>query len=146
MVARNGSNGAKVPSASGVDQSMGGLATRSAGVARQRLSVAVCVEERSHRDRVCAALAAGGHAVLAGSATVEGLLASCKSGAPACVVVAADRPDRSTMDTLGLIRSQLEATAAVLICRSARSSEVRRAVELGIDGVVLNDDGEEVLV
>jgi two-component system, NarL family, response regulator DesR len=104
------------------------------------------VEERSQRDRVCAALAAGGHVVFARNATVEGLLAACKSSAPECVVVAADRPDRSAMGTVRLIRSQLEATSAVLICRSANGTEVRRAVELGIDGIVLNDDGEEVLV
>ena len=146
MVARSGSNGAKVPSIGGVDQSMGGLASRSADVAGQRLSVAVCVEERSHRDRVCAALAAGGHAVSACNATVEGLLDSCKNGTPACVVVAADRPDRSAMSEVRLIRSKLEGASAVLICRRARGTEVRRAVELGVDGVVLNDDGEEVLV
>jgi DNA-binding NarL/FixJ family response regulator len=146
MVARNGSNGAKVPSTGGVDQSMRGLAAPSADMSGQRLSVAVCVEERSHRDRVCAALVAGGHAVFACDPTVEALLDSCKSGTPACVVVAADRPDRSAMRAVRLIRSKLDGASAVLICRRARGTEVRRAVELGVDGVVLNDDGEEVLV
>ena len=125
---------------------MAELAAPSADVTGERLSVAVCVEERSHRDRVCAALAAGGHAVFARTATVEGLLASCKGSTPACVVVAADRPDRSVMDTVRLIRSKLDGASAVLVCRSARGTEVRRAVGLGVDGVVLNDDAEEVLV
>jgi DNA-binding NarL/FixJ family response regulator len=128
---------------------MAGLATPSAEVTHatgQQLSVAVCAEERSQRDRVCTALAAGGHAVLARNATVEGLLASCTGSAPTCVVVVAERPDRSAMGTVRLIRSRLERVAAVLVCRSARGTEVRRALELGVDGVVLNDDVEGVLV
>ena len=114
--------------------------------AAHQLSVAVCAEERSHRDQVCAALAAGGHAVLACNATVEGLLAACNDSAPSCVVVVADRPERSAMGFVRLIRSQLERVAAVLVCRSARGTEVRRALELGVDGVVLSDDVEDVLV
>jgi DNA-binding NarL/FixJ family response regulator len=145
VVARNSSNGAKVPFTGGVDQSMGGLATPSAHVAGRRLSVAVCVEERSHRERVCAALAAAGHAVFAADATVEGLLDYCNGSTPACVVIAADRPDRSAMSAVRLIRSKLEGASAVLICRRARGTEVRRAVELGVGGVVLNGDCEEVL-
>ncbi len=124
---------------------MAGLTTPSADVTGEQLSVAVCAEERSHRDRVCAALAAGGHAVFARNATVEGLLASCNGSAPACVVVAADRPDRSAMGAVRLIRSKLEGASAVLVCRSASGTEVRRVLELGVDGVVLNDDAEEVL-
>jgi DNA-binding NarL/FixJ family response regulator len=118
----------------------------SAEATGQQLSVAVCVEERSHRDRVCAALAAGGYAVFARAPTVEGLLARCTGSTPACVVVAADRPDRLVMDTVRLIRSKLEGASAVLVCRSARGTEVRRAVGQGVDGVVLNDDANEVLV
>ena len=128
---------------------MAGLATPSAevtDVAGHQLSVAVCAEERSHRDRVCAALVAGGHAVLARNATVEGLLAACTSSAPRCVVVVADRPDRSAIGIVRLTRSKFERVAAVLVCRSARGTEVRRALELGVDGVVLNDDVEDVLV
>jgi two-component system response regulator DesR len=112
----------------------------------QQLLVAVCAEERSHRDQVCAALAAGGHAVLARNATVEDLLAACTDRAPRCVVVVADRPDRSALGVVRLIRSKLERVAAVIVCRSARGTEVRRALELGVDGVVLNDDVEDVLV
>jgi two-component system, NarL family, response regulator DesR len=125
---------------------MAGLAIRSADVMSDKPLVAVCVEERSLRDRICAALAAGGHAVFSRNATVEGLLALCNGSAPACVVVAADRPDRSAMGTVRLIRSHLEGASAVLVCRVARGTEVRRALELGVDGVVLNDDAEEALV
>ena len=115
------------------------------GAASEKLPVAVCAEERSLRDRLCAALAAGGHAVLARNATVEGLLATCDGGAPACVVVAADRPDRSAVTTAHLIRSKLKGISAVLACRGARGTEVRRALELGVDGVVLIDDAEDAL-
>ena len=128
---------------------MAGLATQSAevtDVTGQQLSVAVCAEERSRRDQVCAALRAGGHAVLARNSTVEGLLAACTDSDPRCVVVVADRPDRSAIGVIRLIRSKLETVAAVLVCRSARGTEVRRALELGVDGVVLNGDVEEVLV
>jgi DNA-binding NarL/FixJ family response regulator len=128
---------------------MAGLPTPSSevtDVTGQQLSVAVCAAEHSHRDRVCAALAAGGHAVLARHATVEGLLASCTGSAPTCLVVVADRPDRSAMGTVRVIRSKFERVAAVLVCRRARGTEVRRALELGVDGVVLDDDVEEVLV
>jgi two-component system, NarL family, response regulator DesR len=127
---------------------MAGIATACAEateVTGQQLSVAVCAEERSRGERVCAALAAGGHAVLACNAIVEGLLASCTGSAPTCVVVVADRPDRSAIGTVRQIRSKLERVAAVLVCRSARGPEVRRALELGVDGVVLNEDVEEVL-
>lgn len=113
------------------------------GATSEDLPVAVCVEERGLRDRVCAALAAGGHPVTAQSATVEGLLAS--GSAPACVVIATDRPDRSAVDTVRLIHAKLEGVPAVLVCRRARGAEVRRALELGVDGVVLNDDAEEAL-
>lgn len=107
--------------------------------------VAVCVEQSALRDRVCAALTAGGHPVSARSATVEGLLASAAGIAPACVVVATERPDRSAVDTVRLVQSKLEGVPAVLVCQRAKGAEVRRALELGVDGVVLDDDAEEAL-
>ena len=115
------------------------------GVTSEALLIGVCVEERPLRDQVCRALAAAGHVVLAREATAEGLLASCNGSAPSCVVVAADRPDRSAVGTVRLIRSKLEGLSAVLLCRRARGSEVRRALELGIDGVVLEKEAEDAL-
>jgi DNA-binding NarL/FixJ family response regulator len=121
--------------------------SRSVGVGSESFQpVAVCVEEPALRDRVCAALSAGGHAVFAREATVEGLLASCNGDAPACVVLAAERPDRSAIETVRAIRSRFEHSSAVLVCRSATTPEVRRALELGVAGVVLDDDAEEALV
>jgi DNA-binding NarL/FixJ family response regulator len=125
---------------------MARLATPSADVASEPLTVAVCVEDPSHRERVCAALTDGGHAVLARGASVDGLLAACGGGMPACVVIAADRPDRAAIETVRATRSRLDGAPAVLVCGRARGDEVRRAVGMGVDGVVLNDDLEDVLV
>jgi two-component system response regulator DesR len=115
------------------------------GVNGDGLRVGVCVQNRSLRDRVCAALGAGGHGVFARAATVEDLLASVDGTAPSCVVVATDTPDRSAVSALRLIRSKLENTCGVLVCRRARGPQVRRALELGIDGVVLTDEVEDAL-
>jgi two-component system response regulator DesR len=111
-----------------------------------RLPVAVCVKEPALLDRICAALAAGGHAVFARGANVESVLASCNGSAPACMVVAAERPDSAAIEAVRMIRSKLEETATVLVCRSARGTELRRALELGVDGVVLTDDADQALV
>ena len=122
------------------------MAGRATGVTSERLPVAVCVKEPPLLDRVCAALTAGGHAVFARGANVESVLASCNGNAPACVVVGADRPDSSAVEAARMIRSKLEKTATVLVCRSARGTELRRALELGVDGVVLRDDADQALV
>ena len=103
------------------------------------LSVALCGSDRDFRDRVAVALEAGGHAVLARSASGDGLLASCIGHDPACIVVAAQRPDRSTVTIVRLVRSRLEDVPAVLVCKRGRISDVRRALELGIDGIVLEE-------
>jgi two-component system response regulator DesR len=109
------------------------------------LPVAVCAAESALGDRLCAAVAASGHAVLARNPTAEGLLANCNGRSPVCVVVAADRPARSAVTTVRLLRSKLKGISAVLACRRASGTEVRRALELGVDGVVMIDDAEEAL-
>jgi DNA-binding NarL/FixJ family response regulator len=117
----------------------------SGDVRTHGLPVALCAAERSFRDQISGALAAGGHAVLSRSATSEGLLSSCNGIVPACVVVAADRPDRSTLDIVLRVRSQVGHVSTVLVCRRAVVADVRRALELGVDGIVLEDDAEEAL-
>jgi DNA-binding NarL/FixJ family response regulator len=108
-------------------------------------TVALCAEEGSFRAQVSATLTAGGHVVISGSDAGEDLLASCHGIVPACVVVAAERPDRSAVDTVRLARSQLGHVSAVLVCRRASLADVRRALELGVDGIVLEDDAKEAL-
>jgi len=109
------------------------------------LAVAVCSEQGSLRDRIYATLRAGGHSVISRSATGEELLASCNGTKPSCVVIAADRPARSALDTVRLVRSQLGRVCAVLVCRRAPVADVRRALELGVDGVVLAGDADQAL-
>jgi DNA-binding NarL/FixJ family response regulator len=106
---------------------------------RERLRVGVCVEDRSLQERVCAALSAGGHAVFARGPTVGGLLAFCETRAPACVVIAAPRPDRRAVASVRLVRSKVESISVVLVCERASGTDVRRALELGADGLVLTD-------
>jgi DNA-binding NarL/FixJ family response regulator len=94
---------------------------------------------------VCAALAAGSHPVGLGVATLDELLAASGRIAPACLVLAAEKPDRPTVDTLQAIRAELDAVAVVLVCRLAGAAHVRRALALGVDGVVLMDQVEAAL-
>ena len=112
----------------------------------QALLVGVCVQEDGPREQVCEVLEAGGHTVVAQAATVEGLLAAVDGSAPACVVVASERPDRAAISEVQLLRSQLDGVAGVLVCRRARGLEIRRALELGIDGVLLVEELEDALV
>jgi DNA-binding NarL/FixJ family response regulator len=107
--------------------------------------VAVCSEDASLRDRVSTLLADAGHSVLSRSASADQLLASCNGTVPACAVVAADAPGRSTAEAIRLIRSRLGEVSAVLVCRRAGVADVRRALELGADGVVLAADAEQAL-
>jgi DNA-binding NarL/FixJ family response regulator len=76
---------------------------------------------------------------------VEGLIAVCHTDAPACVVVAAQRPDGRAVAAVRLIRSSMESISAVLVCARANGTDVRRALELGVDGVVLTDELEDAL-
>jgi DNA-binding NarL/FixJ family response regulator len=111
----------------------------------QGLPVAVCAKESFLRDRVTAALEAAGHLVVAQSASGEELLASCDGNAPACIVIASDRPDRPTVGIVRLVRSVIGDLSAVLVCRSAVVGDVRRALELGVDGIVLEEGIAEAL-
>ena len=110
-----------------------------------RLPVALCASEPAFREQVAVTLEAAGHAVLVRSASGDGLLASCNGNVPACVVIASDRPDRSTVDIVRLVRSRFEDLPAVLVCRRAVVGDVRRALELGVDGIVLKEGVEEAL-
>jgi DNA-binding NarL/FixJ family response regulator len=107
--------------------------------------VAVCIRPGELRERVCTALAAGDHSVELRVATLEDLLAGAGTISPTCLVAAADSPDRRTIETLQAIRSELEAVAVVLVCRRAGGAHVRRALALGVDGLVLTDQIETAL-
>ena len=91
------------------------------------LGVALFGKEPSFREQVSAALVSGGHSVLARSPTGEDLPVSWNGKVPACIVVAAERPDRSTLDLVRLLRSRLGEVSAVLVCRRAVIADVGRA-------------------
>ena len=107
--------------------------------------VSVCANEAAFRDRIAGVLAEAGHAVLSQSATGEQLLASCNGTVPTCVVLAADQPSRAAFETVRLVRSQLGRVSAVLVCRQAGVADVRRALELGVEGIVLLSELEKAL-
>ncbi len=108
-------------------------------------AVAVCVEDASVRERVCEALTAGGYAVEVRQASPEELLATSPGSQPACVVMAVERPDGGSAGPLDAIRPDHGEAGAVLVCGRARMGEVRRALELGVDGVVLESQIETAL-
>lgn len=110
-----------------------------------RLAVAVCAADPAIRARVCAALEAGGHVVEASHETVGELPAARKGRQPACVVVAVDAPGGLAAGPLRAIRSSLGSPALALVCKRAAGPEVRRAMKLGVDGVILEAEIETAL-
>jgi DNA-binding NarL/FixJ family response regulator len=112
----------------------------ASGSSSDGMPVVLCAKMDSLGEQASDALTAGGHPVLVRTPNVERLLASCNGNLPACLVVAADRPDRSTMDLVRMVRANLGAIPAVLACRQAPAAEVRRALQLGVDGIVLEED------
>ncbi len=109
------------------------------------LQVGVCVDDDALRERVCDVLETGGHIVSARAAGVDGLISLRLDDVPECIVVATDRPDRAAINSVRLICADLEPACGVLVCRRARGLEVRRALELGVDGVVLLEELEDAL-
>ena len=107
--------------------------------------VAVCIRPDGLREQVCAALDRGGHALGLRAATLDDLLAGSHAIEPTCLVMASETPDRATIDTLQAIRTELDAVAVVLVCRRAGAAHVRRALILGVDGVVLVDQVDAAL-
>lgn len=136
---------AKVFLHSGRSRSVGDESTNGNNGRPRRPPVAVCIRPSGLRDRVCAALESGGHAVELQVATLDDLLGASGKIAPACLVIAAERPDRPTVDALQAVRAELDALAVVLVCRRAGAGHVQRALVLGVDGVVLMDQVEDAL-
>ena len=124
---------------------VGAASSSRDGEGHREAPVAVCVRERSLRDRICATLEAGGHPVELRVAGVDDLLGCWNGAGPVCLVITAERPDRATVEAVRAIRPDIDAQAVVLICRRAGAAQVRRALELGVDGVVLVDQIEAAL-
>ena len=137
---------AKLPPQFGRSGSVGANgSSRGEAASNGGASVAVCIRARSLRDRACAALAAGGHVVRPQAEALGDLLAAGGDSAPACLVIAAERPDRATVDMVQAVRAKFGGVGVVLVCRHAGAAHVRRALVLGVDGVVLIEQVEAAL-
>lgn len=151
MSVENGSAGtragrsAKVRAHSRRSRSVGDKSSNGRNGGPASPPVAVCIRPGGLRQQVCHALTAAGHAVELQVSTLDDLLAASNGIAPACLVIAAERPDRPTVETLQAIRAELDAVAVVLVCRRAGAGHVQRALVLGVDGVVLVDQVEDAL-
>lgn len=123
---------------------MGGVQPASSGEEAEK-PVAVCADAGPLRDRICSALTAGGHSICGVESKVAALVDACADAPPVCAVMAMDRPDRDAARGVRLIRSAFDGVAVVLVCRRARGAEVRLALQLGADGVILETETEEAL-
>ena len=97
------------------------------------------------RKRLCATLAAGGHKIFARRASVDELIDSCDGEMPACIVIGFARLDQSAGAAVRELRSRLSEVSPVLVFERANNGDVRRALELGVGGVVLNNELGETL-
>ena len=107
--------------------------------------MAVCCADPALEELICDALVAGGHSVQTRQQNVRGLLAARNGSPPACIVAAVEAPARDLVGSVQAIRPTLGAPALVLVCRRARGPEVRRALKLGVDGVLLEAEIETAL-
>ena len=105
----------------------------------------VCIRQGWVRKRICAALTAGGLEAVPRDPSAERVLSPVEGRRTACLVLAVERPDRTTLRAAASIRSALGCAWVVLVCHRASGVEVRRALELGVDGVVLHQDAERAL-
>jgi DNA-binding NarL/FixJ family response regulator len=116
-----------------------------------KLGVGVCVEENSLRKRVCTALVHGGHEIVGRKASIEDFFDSYDGNGsylgaePSCLVIGTTRLNEMTAKAMQSIREALGETSAVLVCERANSGDIRRAMELGADGVILRKDVDDAL-
>lgn len=108
--------------------------------------IAVCIDGGEIRARVIAAITRQGLPTIAGSNSVEELIAHrADDGALACVILAARRPDQDVAKSVAVIRSELPSTPVVVVCTRAGAGDVRRALSSGVDGVVVECEIDEAL-
>lgn len=120
-------------------------ATSPVAAGTGKLNVGVCIGDPSLRERVCSTLEAGGHHIFARKAGIDALLASCNGSSPASVVVEVESPSNSALDGIEELREMLAEVRLVAICERASRNEVRRAIERGVDGLVLTDQLDDAL-
>jgi DNA-binding NarL/FixJ family response regulator len=107
--------------------------------------VAVCAEESSMRSRVVAVLRTAGHELVAEEASPAALAATGRRQAPTCVVLAAERPTSAAARAADELRATLGADSSVLVCGFVGDGQLRRALAIGVSGVVLADELDRAL-
>lgn len=115
------------------------------GASEERRALGVCVTDEATRNRACDALTASGWEIVVRGHSVDQLLTDREGSVPACVVLAARRPDRSAAVAVADIRAELADVPLVLLCDRASAGDVRRALKFGADGVVLVERIESAL-
>jgi two-component system response regulator DesR len=111
----------------------------------KQLTVDVCIGGNDLRERVCAALVSGGHTIHAREDSVSALLNAPNGAPPKCVVLAGPRPNREAVADVAELKSHLDGASVVIACDRASGGEIRRALDLGVDGIVLTDELEAAL-
>ena len=108
-------------------------------------AVAVCVAEPSLRERICNALEAGGHPVR----LATGASRLCSGRGPAGSRRASCSPSTARTGLRSVLCTRFARSSGrrgrCSICGRARGGEVRRALELGVDGVLLESQIETAL-
>jgi DNA-binding NarL/FixJ family response regulator len=112
-------------------------------VATPSTSVAVAAPDAFTATRISSALGDDAHPVETGESASE-LLRRC-DGAFDVLVVCCDTFGPDEASTIGTIRREAPDIRVVLVCTSANGKNVRRAIDTGIDGLVLEDQVDEAL-
>jgi DNA-binding NarL/FixJ family response regulator len=111
---------------------------------RAGLSVSVCARHQLTQRRLTTALAAGGLTVDHAVSAPEHLAAN-STGAREVVVVAVGRSATRRTSVIRRLRRDLPAARVVVVCPPGSEQGVRRALEAGADGFVLESDVETAL-
>ncbi len=107
--------------------------------------VAVCGGEDAQRGLVAARLGAAGHEVVLERESLAITPADRPDPRPGCVVMVAARPNKATSHSAVEMQAALDADSAILVCESIGDGQLRRALSIGVSGVVLIDEVERAL-
>jgi DNA-binding NarL/FixJ family response regulator len=122
------------------------LAVETPGApAEPSAGIAVCAEDVAVRSRIRNAVAGSARHVVASADDVEAMIDGCDRPAPACVILAGKRPDKTMGEAAARIHAEFGEAPIVAVCVRAGAGDVRRAIGFGVDGVVLEQRIEGAL-
>jgi DNA-binding NarL/FixJ family response regulator len=124
---------------------MASLPTASAPQIRPSLSVSVCASERFLLERICAVLTEGGHEVSRRVVDPSELARGPEERPSDVLVIGARRPTGQMLAETKELRADRDEVKIVLVCERSGAADVRRALESGIDGIVLTEALEDAL-